>query len=102
MIGDLISENLVFPPSRDDICKQFSLTEYELINSFKITFGMTMGRYLRQKRMQQAAKLLLMDNETIATIAGKVGFRNPSRFAESFRSEYGVNPFHFRKDRKKK
>ena len=97
LVGELIRQNLSVPPTRLDMCEQFGLTEYQLLQGFKRTHGTTLGRYLRRQRMHKAAKSLLDSNETVSSIAGNVGFSNPSRFAEAFRCEYGVNPLQFRK-----
>ena len=97
LVGELIRQNLCVPPTRLDMCQHFGLTEYQLLQGFKRTHGTTLGRYLRRQRMHKAAKLLLGGNETVLSIAGSVGFRNSSRFAEAFRCEYGINPRQFRK-----
>ena len=97
LVGEYLRENLTSPPTQEDICEHFDLTEYKLRQGFKRTHGTTMGRYLRKKRMQKAARLLSTSNDGISQIAKGVGFRNSSRFAEAFKTEYGVNPFEFRK-----
>jgi len=96
-IGELIRENLSAPLTQGDICDRFGLTEYKLRQGFKRTHGTTIGRYLRKQRMQKAARLLSTSDDMISNIAEGVGFRNSSRFAEAFKTEYGVNPFEFRK-----
>ena len=97
LVGEFLRENLTTPPTQEDICEHFNLTQYKLRQGFKRTHGITIGRYLRKQRMQKAARLLSTSDDMISMIAEGVGFRNSSRFAEAFKTHYGVNPFEFRK-----
>ena len=97
LVGEVLRDNLTTPPTQEDSCEHFNLTQYKLRQGFKRTHGITIGRYLRKQRMQKAARLLSTSDDMISMIAEGVGFRNSSRFAEAFKTQYGVNPFEFRK-----
>ncbi len=97
LIGEFIRENLFDPPSQEDLCEKFEVSEYGLRKGFKKTHGMNLDEYLRCQRMKTAARLLISTENSVSIVAECVGFRNSSRFAEAFRMEYGVNPLHYRK-----
>ena len=88
LIGEFIRENLFDPPSQEDLCEKFEVSEYGLRKGFKKTHGMNLGEYLRCQRMKAAARLLISTENSVSIVAECVGFRNSSRFAEAFRKEY--------------
>jgi AraC-like DNA-binding protein len=59
---------------------------------FKARQGTTPYAYLKQIRLERAAQLLRSTHDSIATIAKRVGYRNPSHFAHDFREHFGVAP----------
>ncbi len=59
--------------------------------------GMSMMRYIRHKRLQNAAKLLLEHPDwTISQVALEVGFNSHSYFSKRFRDVFGVCPMEWR------
>jgi AraC-like DNA-binding protein len=64
--------------------------------------GTTFGRWLRERRLAGAHHELAdpaWDHCSIASIAIRWGFRNPSHFARAFRARYGVPPVQHREAR---
>ncbi len=53
--------------------------------------GLT-GRYLRERRLEQAAQLLRNDVGSVSEIAYSVGFASVSHSSKSFRDRYSVSP----------
>ena len=96
-ISKYMSDNFKNPPTKELLCEKFSISDYKLRKGFKEIFGLNIGEYSRKKRIRTAAKLLSRTEHSISLVGESVGFRNPSRFAEAFRNQYGVNPFYFRK-----
>ena len=95
-IGEYIRMNLNNPPTKEMICEKFSITDYSLRKGFKEIFGLSFGDYTRNQKVKTAARLLNNSEHLISTISECVGFRNQSRFAEAFKSQYGLNPKTFR------
>lgn len=95
-ISQYIRNNLNNPPTKELLCEKFSISDYALRKGFKKLFSLNIGEYGRRERMKTAANLLCRTENSISVIGESVGFRNSSRFAESFRNQYGVNPFEFR------
>ena len=65
---------------------------------FKNTFGMTFKKYLMQRRMEKAKKLLESENRSIAEICDAVGISNPSYFSHLFKQYTGKLPSEYRKE----
>jgi AraC family transcriptional regulator len=68
-----------------------------LARMFKNHFGESIGRYVRQLRIDFAARQLSLTNEPIARIALSAGFADQSHFTHAFRREKGMNPGAFRR-----
>ena len=95
-IAEFVRKNLQNPPTKEYLCGYFSITDYSLRKGFKQNFGMNVGEYIRTQRIKSAAKLLAGSDNLITSIATFVGFQNASKFAETFRRYYGVNPSDYR------
>lgn len=75
----------------------FNSSEYQIKNSFRSVYGVSVSIFLRSQRMQKAAKLLKDTDLPILEIAGMVGYDNGSKFAEVFRKSMGQTPLQYRK-----
>ncbi|MBB6731626.1 AraC family transcriptional regulator [Cohnella zeiphila] len=65
---------------------------------FRHTFGFSPYAYLIQLRLRKSKELLIgLPDETIKTIAERVGFRDASHFVATFRRKTGLPPEQFRK-----
>ncbi|MCK5146256.1 helix-turn-helix transcriptional regulator [bacterium] len=54
--------------------------------------GYTISRFITQKRLARAARMLKEEPLTIREIAGKAGFRSRSYFWTCFKEVYGMTP----------
>lgn len=63
---------------------------------FKETTGWGFARYLREHRVDRAAKLLRESSESIADIAHLTGFADQSHLLRCFRDKFGMPPKHYR------
>ena len=67
----------------------------ELINS---QFGMSFSRFVRERRIEEAKRLLREDRDaSILSISMTTGFRSQSNFYAAFREIAGMSPGQFRK-----
>lgn len=82
------------------IAASATISESECLRCFRATIGTTPIRYLRQYRIQQAAKLLTDSQDRISDIAVHCGFQDMSYFTKSFREELGVTPTEYRRSDK--
>lgn len=81
----------------EDIARNFHVSKTYLQNSFKGVYGVPVYSYIRIKRMQAAALLLINTDLSVSEIAGKYGYDNPSKFSAAFRKIMGKSPLKYRK-----
>lgn len=65
---------------------------------FKQTTGKSPGDFIKEIRMATAARMLLVSDERISTIAYTVGFDDPNYFARKFKERFGVSPQAYRQN----
>ena len=76
--------------------------EYHLNRLFMKHTGTSMHKYILNIRINEAKKLLLNTNHSLATIAEKVGFNSNTHFSSYFKQITGMSPLEFRKQFKNK
>ena len=82
---------------QEEMSRRFDIPLTPLKNCFKSVFGASIGSYLLEYRMNQAAVLLRTKREmSVAEIAGCVGYDSPSKFAAAFRRKMGMTPMDYR------
>ena len=78
-------------------CSTVTLTEH-----FKAEFGITIMQYVKEKRMQEAKRLLLTTDEPLREIALMLGYPDVEYFSRSFKAELGEPPATWRKSQREK
>ena len=79
------------------------LAEYTGISATRLkscchnVFGMPLYSFIRKEKIYRAADLLQSTERRIIDIAADVGYDNPSKFSEAFRSVMGTSPNNFRR-----
>lgn len=68
----------------------------QLTRGFRESRGASIGAYVANSQMEHAKRLLATD-ETVTTIAAKLGFSSASNFCFAFRRAMGITPGQFRK-----
>jgi AraC-type DNA-binding domain-containing proteins len=64
---------------------------------FKGVYGTSIFAYMRAYRMNRAAVLLRTGRqESVAEVAGRVGYDSPSKFAVAFKEVMGKSPLEYR------
>jgi AraC family transcriptional regulator len=72
------------------------LSPYHFSRSFKQAAGVGLQRYVIQRRVERAKRLMRQTHEPLALIAQEAGFADQSHFTIAFRREIGVTPGRFR------
>ena len=72
------------------------LSSYHFSRSFKLATGVGPHRYVIQRRIERAKRLLRQTGLPLALIAQETGFTDQSHLAQTFRREVGVTPGRFR------
>ena len=74
------------------LSQRVGINECYLKQQFKQRTGKTIGRFIRELRMQEAMRLLLDEYKSVQETAWYVGYRDPSNFSKAFAKFYGVTP----------
>jgi AraC family transcriptional regulator len=64
---------------------------------FRRHFGITVGDYARQRRLEEAAAELRLSGRSIVEIALRSGFYDQSHFTNAFRRAFRVTPAEYRR-----
>lgn len=80
-----------------ELAKRFNVSDSYLKIAFKDVFGVPIYSYIRNQRMQIAAKWLISSDRTIMQIANECGYGNASKFSAAFRDVMGETPSDYRK-----
>jgi AraC family transcriptional regulator len=79
-----------------ELAAQVTLPVLPFLRGFSAALGMTPHAYIVERRLQRARRLLLLENESIASIAADCGFSHQSHFGKHFRRAFGMAPRDYR------
>lgn len=96
---DLLLERLADPPTLAELARHALTNEFKLKRGFRMIFGSSPYAYFLEHRLELARSYLLDTDWTIATIAHRIGYRDPAHLTHAFRKRYGVPPSHVRGSR---
>ncbi|MFV0421633.1 helix-turn-helix domain-containing protein [Oleidesulfovibrio sp.] len=88
----LMKNNIVTPPSLQDLCREVGINEFKLKRGFKQVFGTTVFGYLQKQRVKTAYLAMINDGKNVSECAWDVGYTNVSHFIAAFRKHFGVTP----------
>ncbi|MEO0537491.1 MAG: AraC family transcriptional regulator [Cyanobacteria bacterium P01_A01_bin.123] len=91
----ILREQAAHPPTVEALARQVSTNRLKLNRGFHNVYGTTPYEYLRDYRLSQAHRLLMISNLSIVEVAAAVGYNNRSHFALAFRQAFGINPKSF-------
>ena len=80
-----------------DCASKVGLSDNYFAQAFKVTFGMTVCRYIRCRRVEHAKRLMLLSNEPLSQIAIACGFADQAHYSRVFRDVMGVSPNRWRR-----
>lgn len=100
-IKNFLTEHIQENFTQEELAKQFGIPITAMKRCFKSIYGMPIGNWLLQYRMNCAAELLTSDYKiSIAELAGDLGYDSPSKFALAFRRVMGMSPTEYRSRKK--
>lgn len=100
-IDAYICENLEEKISLSYLSSRFNISGTSIKRLFKLHHGEPVYTYIRCKKMEEAARLLVETGDSILAIAGMVGYENGSKFAKAFHDVIGMTPKSYRESRRK-
>ena len=78
--------------SVDQLAKDVGISRAQLHRKMKEITGLSTGKFIRNIRMEQAAKLIKQGHVNIAQVAYSVGFNEQAHFSTVFKTYYGMTP----------
>ncbi|MGI6756283.1 MAG: helix-turn-helix domain-containing protein [Atopobiaceae bacterium] len=90
-------EHLAEPLSVEKLCHVACVSESKLTRMFHATEGTTPIQWLRDQRLEEAARLLVRTDLSIGAIAHRVGFIRQGSLTSAFSRRYQMTPLAWRK-----
>ncbi|MGZ7030852.1 MAG: helix-turn-helix transcriptional regulator [Thermoanaerobaculia bacterium] len=78
------------------VTKELGYTRQYISGRFHRVTGRLLSHFLKEKRLEKAAKLLKAGNLRVSQIARRCGFDSENYFRQQFRRRYGMSPRQFR------
>lgn len=92
-----IIENPFMRDTIPDLACMFGVAESSLKRCFKSIAGASIGTFVKTKRMEAAAEMLISEPTlSIGEIGSAAGYENQSKFSAAFKSVLGVTPQAYR------
>jgi len=88
---DYIEENITDDIKVDDIARVACSSKYHFTKLFLVLSGMTLGEYIRKRKLTLAVKDLLEVNKVI-DVALKYGYQTPESFSKAFKFLHNCSP----------
>ncbi|WP_338752721.1 AraC family transcriptional regulator [Bacillus sp. FJAT-52991] len=95
---DYMEEHLLENITIDSISKQANASVFHFQRTFTILTDISVGEYLRRRRLTLAAQELANTDHKIIDIAYKYGYETPEAFSKAFRRQHGIKPSDVRKN----
>ena len=99
-VRKFITEHLSENFTQAELSQRFGIPLTPMKNCFKTVYGMSIGQWLTDFRMNYAAELLCRGDKSVAEIAGCVGYDSTSKFAAAFRKVMGRSPTEYRSEKR--
>ncbi len=89
---DFIEQNLTEELDTADIAAKAALSPFYYQRIFGALCGMTVGEYIRARRMTLAAQELSREDVKVIDVAVKYGYESPDSFTKAFQKFHGITP----------
>lgn len=96
-IHDSLVNDLRYRPTIPELAEQYGLGQTYLKKTFRLVYGKSILQFMKQHRIETAARLLATTTMPIAVIGIQVGYDNPSKFTDAFSQMMGCLPKDYRK-----
>jgi AraC-like DNA-binding protein len=97
-VAEIMETNFRFNLSLDEYAKLCHRSLSSFKREFQAQFHESPGKWLLQRRLDHAAKLLLGSSMNVTEAAFESGFEDVSHFSRVFKERFGVPPIAYRQD----
>ena len=91
-INRYIGSHLSEAPTIATLAEALGYSTSHIRTVFRNQLGVSLGRYIRESRLSEAAKRLQSGEESISDIAQQCGFESHHAFSRAFKNAYGLPP----------
>ncbi len=96
----IIEANLFSQLTIEQLAEQSNLSVSSFKREFSKLYNDTPANYIRNKKLEKAAELLLISDERITDIAFECGFNDLATFTKNFSDKFHITPSNYRQERK--
>lgn len=101
-IIDYLEENLTNDINTKNLAKSLGLNDFIMQRVFSIVTNITMGEYVRKRRLSLAFEEIKQTNNKVIDVALKYGYESSVSFTRSFKNEFGITPSKLKKEKDNK
>jgi CheY-like chemotaxis protein len=94
-----IQAHLDAPLALDELAQQVGVLARKLNEAFRSHLGTSCAAFVRETRLQEAARLLGDPRREVNDIGQTVGYPNAANFSTAFKDRFGVSPRQYRQSR---
>ncbi|WP_288446792.1 AraC family transcriptional regulator [uncultured Chryseobacterium sp.] len=98
----IIEANLFSQVTIEQLAEQSNLSVSSFKREFTKLYNDTPAHYIRNKKLEKAAELLLLSDERVTDIAWECGFNDLATFTKNFSDKYHITPSGYRQQQKEK
>ena len=97
VVHEYLTEHMGERITIEELSWQYLINPTTLKSVFKSVYGTSIAAYIREHRMELAARLLLETDLNMAEIGQRVGYESQSKFTAAFKVYYQMVPKEYRK-----
>lgn len=95
---DFMEENLLTDLSCEDVAEHIYSSSFHFQRVFSLLTNMTVGEYIRNRRLSLAGQELSASKAKVIDIALKYGYDTPESFAKAFSRFHGITPIQAKRE----
>lgn len=80
----------------EDLTREVGISRAQLHRKMKEITGISTGEFIRNLRLEQAARIIREQNVNITQVAYAVGFNNANHFSTIFKRHFGMTPSEYK------
>ena len=96
-VRDQLHEESVSVPSLKQIASEAGVHPSYLAASFQQQFGVSIGEFVRSRRIVYAREILTNSDQSLSEVAHLLGFSDQSHFCRTFKKQTGLSPLEYRR-----
>lgn len=101
-LREYVAAHFAEPLTVASLCQRLYLSKSKLYQLSLQAFGRGVSEEISARRMEKARELLCRGEESVAEIAGAVGFADANYFVRAFKTTVGVTPLAYRRAHRQK